>query len=53
MYFMLSRTQAEPGRAVKQEQEEISRNDVQTFSGCSVVDFTFIPSGSEEEKERD
>ena len=28
---MLSRTQAGPGRTVKQEQEEISRNQVQTF----------------------
>ena len=36
MYFMLSRTQAGPGRTVKQEQEGISRNHVQTFSGCSV-----------------
>ena len=36
MYFLLSRTQAGPGRAVKQEQEEISRNYAQTFSGCSV-----------------
>ena len=36
MYFLLSRTQAGPVRTVKQEQEEISRNHVQTFSGCSV-----------------
>ena len=36
MYFWLSRTQAAPGRTVKQEQEDISRNHVQTFSGCSV-----------------
>ena len=36
MYFLLSRTQAGPGRTVKQEQEEISRNHLQTFSGCSV-----------------
>ena len=28
---LLSRTQAGPGRTVKQEQEEISRNHVQTF----------------------
>ena len=33
MYFWLSRTQAGPGRTVKQEQEEISHNHVQTFSG--------------------
>ena len=37
MYFLLSRTQAGPGRTVKQEQEVTSRNHVQTFSGCSVV----------------
>ena len=36
MYFLLSRTQAGPGRTVKQEEEEINRNHVQTFSGCSV-----------------
>ena len=36
MYFLLSRTQAGPGRTGKQEQEETSRNHVQTFSGCSV-----------------
>ena len=36
MYFLLSRTQAGPGRTVKQEQEETSCNHVQTFSGCSV-----------------
>ena len=33
---MLSRTQAGPGRTVKQEQEEISRNHVQTFIFPSV-----------------
>ena len=37
MYLLLSRTQAGPGRTVKQEQEEISRNHVHTFSGCSVL----------------
>ena len=31
LYFLLSRTQAGPGRTVKQEQEEMSRNHVQTF----------------------
>ena len=31
LYILLSRTQAGPGRAVKQEQEEISRNHVQAF----------------------
>ena len=35
-YVLLSRTQAGPGRAVKQEQEEISRNRVQTFIYLSV-----------------
>ena len=33
---MLSRTQAGPGRTGKQEQEEISRNHIQTFFGSSV-----------------
>ena len=37
MYFLLSRTQAGPGRTVKQEQEEISSNHVQTFISPSVV----------------
>ena len=36
LYDLLSRTQAEPGRTVKQEQEEISRNHVQTFIYLSV-----------------
>ena len=31
MQMLLSRTQAEPGRRVKQEQEDISRNHVQAF----------------------
>ena len=31
LQILLSRTQAGPGRKVKQEQEEISRNHVQTF----------------------
>ena len=31
LFVLLSRTQAGPGRTVKQEQEEISRNHVQTF----------------------
>ena len=31
LYVLLSRTQAGPGRAVKQEQEENSRNHVRTF----------------------
>ena len=36
MYVLLSRTQAEPGRTVKQEQEEISHNHAQTFNYPSV-----------------
>ena len=31
LYVLLSRTQAGPGRTVKQEQEDISRNHVRTF----------------------
>ena len=37
MHFLLSRTQAGQGRTVKQEQEEMSRNHVQTFIYLSVV----------------
>ena len=36
LHVLLSRTQAGPGRTVKQEQEEISRNHVQTFICLSV-----------------
>ena len=36
LYVLLSRTQAGPGRTVKQEQEEISRNHIQTFIYLSV-----------------
>ena len=36
LYFLLSRSQAGPGKIVKQEQEEISRNHVQTFIYLSV-----------------
>ena len=36
MFVLLSRTQAGPGRTVKQEQEDISRNHVQTFISPSV-----------------
>ena len=39
MFVLLSRTQAGPGRTVKQEQEEISRNHVQTFICLSVPRF--------------
>ena len=34
LFVLLSTTQAGPGRTVKQEQEDSSRNHVQTFSGC-------------------
>ena len=37
LYVLLSMTQAGPGRTVKQEQEEISLNHVQTFISPSVV----------------
>ena len=37
LYVLLSRTQAGPGRTVKQEHDEISRNHVQTFISPSVV----------------
>ena len=36
LFALLSRTQAGPGRTAKQEQEEISRNHVQTFISPSV-----------------
>ena len=36
LHVLLSRTQAGPGRTVKQEEEEISRNHVQTFIFLSV-----------------
>ena len=36
VYVLLSRTPVEQGRAVKQEQEEVSRNHVQTFISPSV-----------------
>ena len=36
LYVLLSRIQAGPGRTVKQEQEDISRNHVQTFISPSV-----------------
>ena len=38
MYFLLSRTQAGPGRTDKQEQEEMSRNHVyKHFQGALYV----------------
>ena len=36
LHVLLSRTQAGPGRTVEQEQEDISRNHVQTFIYLSV-----------------
>ena len=36
LFVLVSRTQAGPGRTVKLEQEEISRNHVQTFISLSV-----------------
>ena len=36
VYVLLGRTQSGPGRTVKQEQEEISRNHIQTFIYLSV-----------------
>ena len=36
LHVLLSRTQVGPGRTVKQEQEEISHNHVQTFIYLSV-----------------
>ena len=47
MYFLLSRTQAGPGRTVKQEQEEISRNHEQTFIYLSVLCSTLILTSHE------
>ena len=37
LFVLLSRTQAGPGRTVKQGQEEISRNHIQTFISPSVL----------------
>ena len=37
LFVLLSRTQAGPGRTVKQEQKEISRNHVQTLICLSVI----------------
>ena len=43
MQILLSRTQAEPGRTGKQEQEQTSRNHVQTIFGSSVNDCNKWP----------
>ena len=61
LHVLLSRTQAGPGRTVKQKQEEISRNHIQTFISPSVY---IVPlaiaarprpwaEGKEEEEEGD
>ena len=42
MQILLSNSQAERGRNVKQEQEEISRNHVQSFIPGSVFEKTII-----------
>ena len=42
LQILLSRTQAEPGKRVKQEQEEISRNHVQRLNLISVVVLTLV-----------
>ena len=43
LQILLSRTQAGPGRTVKQEQEEISPNHVQRLNLISVhADFTLL-----------
>ena len=39
LQILLSRIQAGPGTAVKQDQEEISPNHVQAISGASVSGF--------------
>ena len=39
LFFLLSRTQAGSDRTVKEEQEEISRNHVQTFIPGSVDSY--------------
>ena len=43
LFVLLSKTQAGPGRTVKQEQEEISRNHAQTFIFPSVQKNTLCP----------
>ena len=40
MRILLRNSQAGPGRTVKQEQEEISRNHIQAFIPGSVYDYT-------------
>ena len=42
LLILLSRTQAGPGRTGKQEQEQISRNHVQTIFGTSDVEMALL-----------
>ena len=44
LQILLSRTQAGPGRTVKQEQEEISQNHVQRINLISVVSLIIFKS---------
>ena len=44
LYVLLSSTQVGPGRTVKQEQEEISHNHVQTFIYLSVITCCWSPA---------
>ena len=48
MHILLSNRQAEPGRTVKQEQEEISRNHVQTFTLYSLATDRLVSDAEEE-----
>ena len=45
LFVLLSRTQDGPGKTVKQEQEQISRNHVKTFSGCTVNGYRALEKG--------
>ena len=45
LFVLLIRTKAGPGKTVKQEEEEISRNHVQTFIVPSVCRFTIKSQG--------
>ena len=48
LQILLSRTQAGPGREVKQEQEEISPNHVQRLNLLPVQKHIFGPNGRHE-----
>ena len=51
LHVLLSRTQAGPGRTVKQEQKEMSHNHVQTYlplcTHCSLTPFVLGKEGTE------